>query len=154
MSVLNDGSAFRRIMLGPQVSRAAALLPATAYGALFSIIGGKVLVTSLIGEVIEATPATANSVKFTGVPTVGTAVDWSTTASLASKEVGSIIILPMSSSSALSVTNAGGGARSSPAQVGQIGTMGLTTTGTAATGTVRWLLTYVPIDNGAYIAVA
>lgn len=155
MSTQLKGAAVRQLALGIQVVRAAALQPGTAYGALFNILGGKVLVTSLIGEVIVATPATANVVKVTGTPTTGTAVDWTTTTSTASKEVGSTIALPNAAGGALAVANAGGGLAVDPTgYVAQIGTVGITTSGTAATGTITWSLTYVPLDTGASVTAA
>lgn len=150
-----DGRTNRQVALGIRVERAAGLQPATAYGALFNVTGGKVLVTSLIGEVIVATPATVNTAKITGTPTAGTAVDWTTATSTASKEVGTIITPAVTAGGALVVANAGGGNAIAPTgYVAQIGTVGLTTSGTAATGTIKWTLTYVPIDDGAAVTAA
>lgn len=148
------GSALRLNILGTQVTRAAALLPATTQGAIFTVTGGKVLVTSLVGEVVVAMPATVNTLKVTGNPTAGTDVDWTSATSTASKEAGSIISLPVTAGGALIVANAGGGNAVGPFYVAQIGTIDLVTSGTAATGTVKWSLTYVPIDTGASVAAA
>jgi hypothetical protein len=155
VSALNNNNAYALSVLGGRVSRAAALLPATAYGALFTVAGGKVLITSLVGEVVVVMPATTNTVKVVGTPTAGTAVDWCTATSTASKEVGSVITLPGAQASALTVNNAGAGNPISPTgQVAQIGTIGVTTSGTAATGTVKWTLTYVPLESGASVTAA
>lgn len=155
MTVTDEASAYRKAVLGVLVPRAAALQPATATGALFTVAGGKVLVTSLTGEVVVATPATTNVVKVVGTPTSGTAVDWTTATSTASKEAGSVISLPVTAGGALAVANAGGGNAISPTGfVAQIGTIGINTTGTAATGTIKWALTYVPIDQGATVVAA
>ena len=51
MSVYNDGAAFRKGHLGIQVNRATAALPQSTAAAIFTIATGRVLVTSLIGEV-------------------------------------------------------------------------------------------------------
>lgn len=147
------GKQARQLVLGPTVTRAAALLPQTAYGALFAISGGKVLITSLIGEVVVVMPATTNTTKVTGTPTSGTAVDWTTATSTASAQVGSIITPAVTAGGALVVANAGGGnAVFQNGFVAQVGTLGLTTSGSAATGTVKWTLTYVPLDDGASVA--
>jgi hypothetical protein len=155
MTNIMGPAAKRSLVLGEAVNRAAALQPATTQAAIFTVAGGKVLVTSLVGEVVVATPATANTVKVTGNPTSGTDVDWCTATSTASKEVGSIISLPGAVASGLTVSNAGGG-NPFPAngQIAQIGTIDLVTTGTAATGTIKWTLTYVPIDDGATVTAA
>jgi hypothetical protein len=149
------GVALRLNVLGQVVQRAAALLPATTQAAIFTVAGGKVLVTSLIGEVVVAMPATANTVKITGNPTAGTDVDWTSATSTASKEAGSILTPAVTAGGALVAANAGGGNAIAPAgYVAQIGTIDLVTSGTAATGTVKWTLTYVPIDDGASVSAA
>lgn len=149
------GKQQRQMVLGATVNRAAALLPQTAQAAIFNVLGGKVLVTSLVGEVVVVMPATTNTVKVTGNPTSGTDVDWTTATSPASKEAGSIITLPVTAGGALAVASAGGGNAIAPTgYVAQVGTIDLVTTGSAATGTVKWTLNYVPIDDGAYVTAA
>jgi hypothetical protein len=155
MTNLQGTNSYRSLVLGQRVARAAALLPATTQAPIFTVAGGKVLVTSLVGEVVVVMPATTNTVKVTGNPTSGTDVDFCTATSTASKEVGSILSLPGAVASGLVVANAGGGNPISPTgQVAQIGTIDLVTSGTAATGTVKWTLTYVPIDDGATVTAA
>lgn len=155
MTTVISGSAYKAMVLGKSVDRAAALQPATVYGALFNIVTGKVLVTSLVGEVVTATPVTTNTVKVTGTPTSGTAVDWTSATSTASKEVGAVITLASTAGGALVVANAGAGNAIAPTgYVAQVGTVGITTSGTAATGTIKWTLTYIPLDTGATVTAA
>lgn len=155
MSALNNNNAYALSVLGGRVTRAAALQPQTAQAAIFNVAGGKVLVTSLVGEVVVATPATTNTLKITGNPTSGTDVDWTTATSTASKEVGSIITPAVTAGGALVVANAGGGNAVSPTGfVAQIGSIDLVTSGSAATGTIKWTLTYVPLDTGASVTAA
>jgi hypothetical protein len=156
MSNTQGGASFRSQVLGTRVERAAALQPQTTQAAIFTISGGKVLVTGLIGQVVVATPATTNTLKVTGNPTAGTDVDWTTAVSTASLEVGAIITLGVTSAGALVVKNAGGGnaINGYVGYVGNVGTLDLVTTGSAATGTIKWTLTYVPIDDGAAVAAA
>jgi hypothetical protein len=155
MTTVVSGPSYKALVLGKSVDRAAAIQPATAYGALFTVATGKILVTSLIGEVVVATPATANTVKVTGTPSSGTAVDWTSATSTASKEVGAVISLPVTAGGALVVANAGAGNAIAPTgYVAQVGTVGITTSGTAATGTVKWTLTYIPLDAGATVTAA
>ncbi len=150
-----SGKAIQAGTVGNAVYRAAALQPQTAQAAIFTVTGGKVLVTSLVGEVVVATPATTNVVKVTGNPTSGTDVDWTTTTSTASKEVGSVISLPVTAGGALVVANAGAGNAIAPnGYVAQIGTIDLVTSGSAATGTIKWVCTYVPLDIGAAVVAA
>ncbi len=155
MSALDSSAGLAKSVRGQKVTRSAALLPQTGQAAIFNVTGGKVLVTSLVGEVVVVMPATVNTVKVTGNPTAGTDVDWTTATSTASKEVGSIISLPVTAGGALAVANAGGGNAIAPTGfVAQVGTIDLVTSGSAATGTVKWTLTYVPLDTGAAVTAA
>lgn len=155
MSALVPAEALARSILGARVDRAAALQPQTTQAAIFTVAGGKVLVTSLVGQVVVATPATTNTLKITGNPTVGTDVDWTTATSTASKEAGAVITPAATAGGALVVANAGGGNAVAPTgYVAQIGTIDLVTTGSAATGTIKWTLTYVPLDYGATVTAA
>ncbi len=154
MSVLNDALAFKKAILGLSASRATATLPQTAQGAIFTISGGRVLVTSLIGTVTTATGATATTLKITGNPTTGTDVDLATATSVASKEIGSIITLPAALAGAVTVANAGG--TTMPIGSGlilNVGTLDIVTSA-SNTGSVKWDITYIPIDAGASVAAA
>lgn len=154
MSVLNPAGGLKSAVLGVSVSRATATLPATTQAAIFTISTGRVLVTSLVGTVTVATGATATNLKITGNPATGTDVDIAANVAAASKEVGSMFTLPATFGGALVVNNAGG----APLQLGvgvilNPGTLDLVTSATN-TGSVRWDLTYVPIDDGASVTAA
>lgn len=155
MSVLNQGNAYRLNTMGLKVDRATATLPQTAYGALFNIVGGRVLVTGLIGEFTVAAGATATTVKVTGTPTTGTAVDWCTATAVTSKEVGAEMTLPAAAGSALVVTNAGAGGQMQPKSpyIAAVGTIGITTSA-GDTGSAKWTIFYVPLDDGASVTAA
>lgn len=149
------GKKLRDLTFGGRVDRATAVLPATAYGALFTVAGGRVLVTGLIGEFTVVASGTATTVKVTATPTSGTAVDWTTATAVTSKEVGSQMTLPAASAGALVVQNAGAGGQLQPAApyVAAIGTLGITTSATN-TGSAKWTIFYVPLDDGATVTAA
>lgn len=154
MSVLDNGAALRKGLLGLTVSRATATLPATTQAAIFNINTGRVIVTGLVGTVTTATGATATNLKVTGNPTSGTDVDIAANVASASKEIGSTFTLPATFGGALVVNNAGG----APLQLGvgvvlNPGTLDLVTSATN-TGSVKWDITYVPLDAGANITAA
>jgi hypothetical protein len=69
MSTLIQGDQIRALLRGIKVSRATAALPQTTAGALFTISGGKVLVTGLIGEVTTVIQTQADNTKLTFDPT-------------------------------------------------------------------------------------
>jgi len=155
VSVLDSGAGMLKSVLGLKVSRATAALPATTQAAIFNINTGRVIVTSLVGSVTTAIQNQACTVKVTGNPTAGTDVDLSAvSASIAAKEVGSIFVLPAAAATALAVGNAGG----ERLQIGvgvvlNPGTLDLVTSATN-TGSVKWDITYVPLDAGASITAA
>lgn len=146
-------TAFRDLVFGLKVDKATAVLPATAYGALFTVSGGRVLVTGLVGEFTVAADATATTVKVTGTPTTGTAVDWTSATAVTSKEIGAQMTLPAAAGSALVVSNGGAGGQlqlKSPF-VAAIGTIGITTSATNA-GSAKWTIFYVPLDSAGVVA--
>ena len=154
MSVLNDGAAFLKAVLGLKVSRATATLPQTAQAAIFTVSTGRVIVTSLVGTVTTATGATATNLSVIGNPTTGTDVVLASVVASASKEIGSTFTLPVTFGSALQVQNAGGAG--TPLGTGFVlnpGTLDVLTSA-SNTGSIKWDLTYLPLDDGASITAA
>lgn len=162
MSTLIKGTSLRQIDLGILVARTTAALPATATGNIFTIAGGLVLVTSLIGKVTTVMGATATTVTMQYVPTAGTAgtTVLGTATAVTSAEVGSLIYPNVGG--AVVVKNAGAPYPVGPgisATTGSTnfllnpGAINLTTSATD-TGSVAWYLTYVPYDDGASVAAA
>lgn len=155
MSNLLQASSLRLAILGTQVTRAAAALPQTAQAAIFTVAGGKVLVTSLIGEVTTAIQAQATTAQFVGNPTTGTDVNWSNaTGDLNGKEIGSTITLPAAFAGTALVNNAGGNGM--PLGTGFVAITGTIDfkTGASSTGAIKWQITYLPIDDGATVTAA
>lgn len=154
MSVLNDGAAFLKAVLGLKVSRATATLPQTAQAAIFTVSTGRVIVTSLVGTVTTATGATATNLSVIGNPTTGTDVVLASVVASASKEIGSTFTLPVTFGSALQVQNAGGAG--TPLGTGFVlnpGTLDILTSA-SNTGSIKWDLTYLPLDDGAAVTAA
>ncbi|GAH17437.1 unnamed protein product, partial [marine sediment metagenome] len=63
------------VALGQRVIRESATLPQHTAAVIFNIIGGKVLMTSIIGRVTVGMGATPNDTKLTATPTGATAHD-------------------------------------------------------------------------------
>jgi hypothetical protein len=154
VKALHVGGTALTDMLGIRTDRATATLPASGYGALFTITGGRVLMNMLLGEVTTIIQAQACTVKVTGTPTTGTAVDLSAaSASVSAKEVGSLWGFVGPSGTALNVANAGGVPWADNSIVVPIGTVGITTSATN-TGSVKWAIWWVPLDSGAQLVAA
>ena len=144
--------AIRETTVGIRVEKAAATLPATTYGALFTIAGGRVIIMAIVGEVKTICDATVTNLKLTATPTTGTAVDVATNVAIANKEVGTLFGVS-AYGSALVASNAGSTAIAQTPFVVPIGTLGLTTSATN-TGAAKWVVCYVPLDDGASVVSA
>jgi len=149
-----SGRARRKEKLGIKLDRATAALPASVYGALFTITGGRVILTGLVGEVTTVIQTQACNLKVTATPTTGTAVDIATNLDIgtAPDEVGCLYGIG-AYVGALVGTNAGATVLPTYMIVLPVGTLGITTSATN-TGSIKWTATYIPFDDGAEMVVA
>lgn len=153
MGVLDPLKGLRAAVLGSRVDRATATLPQTAAAAIFNVTGGRVAITQIIGEVTTAIQNQACNTKLTATPTTGTAVDLCAVLSIANDEVGCLYGITGTNSDAMLGINAGllpGQQRSS---IVGIGTIDLNCAA-SNTGSVKWTIFYVPIDDGAAVTAA
>lgn len=153
MAVLTSGAQVRQTSLGILVNRATAALPATTTGSIFTVTGGRVLITSIVGEVTTVIQTQACNLKIVAVPTVGTAVDMCADLNVSADEVGCLYGITGVPADALIGTNAGLTRVPDHGLVVNTGAIRLTTNATN-TGSVKWSLTFVPIDNGASVSAA
>jgi hypothetical protein len=152
VTTIIQGTQLRLIRYGTKVDKTAAVLPAGAAGTIFTVSGGRVIVTGIVGECTTVCDGTATTLKITSTPTTGTAVDLTSTTAITSKEVGALVSLPLTLGGALVVNNAGAAEVPGALQfVVPIGTIQITTSATN-TGAFKWSLTYVPLDDGASVA--
>lgn len=146
-----DGDAFMAGMFGLVVQKAAANLPQTATGTLFTISGGRIIAFLILGEVTTIIQAQANAVKLVSTPTVGTAVDICATADINALEVGGKLLAPNVAATALGKTNAGAAFGAYGFTILPAGTLGLNTAA-SSTGQTKWTMFYAPMDAGASVA--
>ena len=148
-----QGRALERL-LGIHVVKTTATPPASTTQNLFTIAGGRVLVTMLVGEVTTIIQAQANNLKITSAPTTGTAVDLASNLDINADEAGTIYIVELDGT-ALVGANAGAGliGPGMPAAVIPIGVIRCETSATN-TGSIKWDLWYVPLDAGASVVSA
>jgi len=152
MSTLIQGDQLRTLLFGTAVSKAYTPLVVETK-TLFNVTGGKVLITSIVGEVTTAITA-ANTVKLQANPTVGAtndlcaATDIGTTDTPAGNLVG---FQGLTGDSIL--TGPGAVPTLKQPVVVNTGTIEQVTA-TGADGGITWTLTYVPLDNGAAVAAA
>jgi len=163
MSVIINGSEIRSIALGIRVQTAAVTNPQTASTIIFTVTGGKVLITGIIGEVTTVQGATANSFNLTYTKSGGSAADLCAATVCTSDAVGTLYTITGVAADLLSAQKVGGTevptvtyANTWAGGKGIIvdaGTLQLKASGNN-TGATTWTLTYVPIDDGAAVAAS
>lgn len=153
MGVLDNGAGFRKMQLGIMVERATATLPQTTAGALFTVVGGRVAITQIVGQVTTAIQNQTSKTKLTANPTTGTAVDMCAELDIAADEIGTLYGMSGLNSDAMIGINAG----LVPAQlrdvIVNVGSIDIACAA-SSTGSVKWVLFYYPIDDGAYVEAA
>lgn len=152
MSTIIQGSQIKQLLLGQSVSKATGTLSAADIS-LFTVAGGRIVLTSLIGEVTTAVTV-ANSAKVKLNPTVG-AVDADLCAALdigtTDSPAGELIGITGNPADAM-VSTAGLARLTSSFLVLDEGVIEMESAGTD--GAITWTATWVPYDNGATLTAA
>lgn len=153
---------------GAVVTGSAKTLPASTTGAIFTVSGGRVIVTSLTGVISTAIQGQTTTLSVGNTPTGGSAstASFCATLDLNGKAVGVSLAVPQAKASALMSSGADGtllfsttsGAQGVAAVNGGLllvpaGTIDVTTVATS-TGAITWTVTYVPYDAAATVAAA
>ena len=146
-------AAFSQIRLGFQVDRATAVLPQTTQSAIFTVAGGRIAMLGLIGEVTTVIQTQADNLSVTTNPTVGTDVALCAVLNVSAKEVGTLFGITGTFADALVGANAGATVLCDRPVVVPIGTIDLIASA-SNTGSVKWKLIYLPIDDGAVVTAA
>ena len=150
---LRDAKALRATKFGIPVERATGTLPATTQSALFTVTGGRVAILGIIGEVTTVIQTQANNTKIVANPTTGTDVDICAVLNISADEVGTLYGITGTFSDAMVGANAGATVMCGRPVVVPAGTIDLNCAATN-TGSVKWALFYLPIDDGAYVTAA
>lgn len=168
MSVTPRGAELLAAYWGAQITGGAKTLPATGTGHIFTVAGGRVIVTSLTAVVSTAVQNQACTLSVGNTPTGGAAAvaSLATATSIINLALGSsLAVTPFSAGAAaallvsgVSGVVAGNGAASAlgvPITSGGIalvpaGTIDVTTSATN-TGAITYSVTYIPYDTGATI---
>ena len=139
--------------IGMRVDRATAALPASTAGALFNVVGGTVAITAIVGEVTTVIQTQANNTKLTANPTTGTSVDICAVLDISADEAGCLYGITGTVGDALIGANAGATQLPANPIAVNIGTIDLSCAATN-TGSVKWSIWYLPLEDGAYITAA
>ncbi|MCK9929435.1 hypothetical protein MXD62_20005 [Frankia sp. Mgl5] len=156
MSTLIQGDQIRSLLSGIKVSRATAALPQTTTSTLFTVTGGRVLITSLVGEVTTVIQTQADNTKLSFDPTdAGATQDLCAVLDITADAVGTMYSLTGTPATAMQDALNFLSSNKVLAQplVLKPGAI-LLDCAASNTGAVKWDLTYVPYDNGASVAAA
>lgn len=135
------------------VEKAAANLPQTTQSALFTITGGKILITELVGEVTTVIETQANDTKLVSDPTTGADVDLCAALDITADAVGTIYTITGTLADAMVATTSGAVQAQPNWVVCAAGDIDLNCAA-SNTGQVKWTLHYIPLDSGVSVSAA
>lgn len=147
-----DGQGLRKLFLGRKVERATATLPQTTAAPIFNILGGRVAMLGILGEVTVVLGAVGN-MSLEANPTVGTAAGLCAVVAAGTFEAGTLLSITGAVGDAMLGVSAGGVEMQRSPVVLPVGTLDLRLSA-SSTGSVKWTLFYVPIDDGASVEAA
>jgi hypothetical protein len=153
MSQLDPLKSFMNTLLGQRVDRAAAAITGSAAAnVIFTVTGGRVIVTNIIGEItIGASGAT--NLRLQGNPTTGTTAVLCGVLAAGALEVGTLLSITGTPGDAMYGVSAGHGKVQTLPMVIPIG--GIEVTSSAAeTISAKWSVTWIPLDDGASLVAA
>lgn len=147
-----------------------AILNATGWGAiavwpLFTLAGGRCMVTQIVGEITTVLSNNATLVKYYFTPTGGAQIDLSAISlTIAQLAVGKRILAAGTIGGATTFSGIGASmAQPTPYILGTVGPLGVppggaigieSTTAALTSGAAKFSIWYYPMDEGAYIVAA
>ena len=141
------------VNLGIRVDKGATTNPQTAAVDLFTITGGRVAMTAIVGEVTTIMGAVGNNTQLRSNPTTGTTSPICAVLDTANDEVGTLYGITGAVGDAMIGDDAGGVSMQDRPVVLPVGSLELYCAANN-TGATKWSLWYVPIDDGAYVTAA
>lgn len=151
MSVIITGDQLRTVMFGNRAEKSTGTLAATTIS-LFTVAGGKVLITSLVGEVTTAITV-ANSYKLQHNPTTGTTKDLCAATDIGTTDTPAGNLISCQGLTGDSLLTGPGAVPTLKQPI--VLTAGVVESVSAGTdGVILWVVTWVPLDNGATLTAA
>lgn len=153
MTAMINGSQLRTVLLGNRVAATNYSL-VTETKTLFTVAGGTVLITGLVG-VVTTTMTVANTVKLQANPTTGVTGDLCAATDLGTADTPAGDLLSFQGLKGDSIVFGVGAVPTLKQPVAvAAGTIEQVTTGTSPDGAITWVLTYIPWDDGASVTAA
>lgn len=143
----------QNISMGIPLFRAATTLPQTTAFAIFNIVGGRVLLTYLAGEITIILGAVGN-LTIEENPTAGTTELIGAVLAIGTYAAGDMIgITGLSATACIPAATGGIPGMTNQGVVLRVGTLEWRQS-LSSTGEVQWFCSYIPLDDGAYMTVA
>lgn len=151
MTTMIQSDQQRAILLGNRAEKSTGTLAATTIP-LFTVAGGKVLITSIVGEVTTAITV-ANSYKLQHNPTTGTTKDLFAATDIGTTDTPAGSLLGFQGLVGDSLLQGPGAVATIKQPI--VLTAGQIESVSAGTdGVILWVVTWVPLDNGASLVAA
>lgn len=151
MSVYEDGTAYRKMLLGSNLTSKSTGTLAASTVALFTIATGNVLVTALYG-LVTASITVANSYKLQINPTTGDTTDLCTATDIGTTDTAAGTIIGFGQGTTAAPALLKGGQLNSHMWAVPIGQIESVSAGTD--GAITWYCAWVPLDAGATLVAA
>ena len=140
-----------RKLLGQTVERATAVI-AIGTAPLFTVSGGRIVVTQILGEITVVMQAIATTLRLQADPTLGTTRNLCADLDVNAYAAGDLLGITGINTDAMQPPATGGALEAQTMGViVQEGTIDLVA-GANNTGSVKWTLKYIPLDDGATVA--
>ncbi len=142
-----------RRLLGQTTERATAVLT-IATVPIFTISGGRIKVTQIIGEITVGMQVLATNVSLSATPTVGTARALCVATNISGYAIGDLLgIDGINTSALLPPASSGVVEAQTMGVIVQEGVINVISDA-APTGSIRWTLKWIPIDAAAAVVAA
>lgn len=133
-------------------TQSTSLLFTTAKVPLFNVLVGRILELAIVGNITTVISNDATLAKWTGTPTTGSAVDLcANSATLATAAVGKQLVMTGTLATAMTIADAGGALWQVTSHVIAPGTIDITGSVQGVTGSIKFSIWYIPLDDGAYV---
>lgn len=152
-NIMSDSAKRAASALGASATKTALAITAISTKPVFTVAGGRVVITSLCGEVSTVIQNQANASKFVATPTVGAVNDLCAAVDIANLAVGALIGVQGLAGDSLIISTGGGVANLRNPIIVKAGAIGFATAA-SNTGAITFTCTWVPLDDGATLVAA
>lgn len=151
MAQLDPLMSYTKMILGQRVDRSTDNL--TNGEDLFTVAGGRVLVTQIVGEVTTIMESKTINIKLQSNPTTGTTNDMCGALDCTGLEAGTLLSITGTAGDAMIAGSSGAVKGMLAPVIVAVGAIEANV-GATHTGSIKWSIWYIPLDEGAYVEAA